>query len=69
MCAVHAACVAAPQQAMPGIDPALVAGRVLAGIRGNWSYILTHGERRDAVAARMQTILAAFDKTPASSEL
>ena len=60
---------AAPQQAMPGIDPALVAGRVLAGIKGNWPYILTHGERRDAVAARMQTILAAFDKTPASSEL
>lgn len=51
---------------MPGIDPARVAERVIAGIRGNWPIILTHGERRAAVAARMDAILAAFDETPAS---
>jgi NAD(P)-dependent dehydrogenase (short-subunit alcohol dehydrogenase family) len=51
---------------MPGIDPALVAERVIAGIRGNWPIILTHGERRGAVAARMEAILAAFDETPTS---
>lgn len=60
---------AAPQQAMPGIDPARVAARVVAGIKGNWPYILTHGERKGPVEARMQAILTAFGDTPPSSEL
>jgi hypothetical protein len=54
---------------MPGIDPARVAARVIAGIRGNWPYILTHGERKDVVADRMQAILEAFDETPHSTKL
>jgi NAD(P)-dependent dehydrogenase (short-subunit alcohol dehydrogenase family) len=60
---------AAPQPAMPGIDSARVAARVVAGIKGNWPYILTHGERKDMVADRMLAILNAFDETPHSTEL
>jgi NADP-dependent 3-hydroxy acid dehydrogenase YdfG len=60
---------AAPQLAMPGIDPVHVAARVVAGIRGNWPYILTHGERKGGVEARMQAILEAFDETPHSTKL
>jgi NAD(P)-dependent dehydrogenase (short-subunit alcohol dehydrogenase family) len=59
----------APPLAMPGIDPDRVAARVAAGIRGNWPYILTHGERKGAVEARMLAILDAFDATPPSTEL
>lgn len=59
---------AAPM-AMPGIRPDRVAQRVLEGIRRNWPYILTHGERKAAVASRMRAILDAFDATPVSSEL
>jgi len=39
-----------------------VAERVLAGIRSNDLYILTHPELRDVVAGRFDQILAAFDK-------
>jgi NADP-dependent 3-hydroxy acid dehydrogenase YdfG len=60
---------AAEQHAMPGIDPARVAARVVAGIKGNWPYILTHGERKEGVEARMLGILNAFDETPHSTEL
>jgi NADP-dependent 3-hydroxy acid dehydrogenase YdfG len=60
---------AALPQAMPGIDPARVAARVVAGIKGNWPYIVTHGERKDVVANRMQAIMNAFDETPHSTEL
>jgi NAD(P)-dependent dehydrogenase (short-subunit alcohol dehydrogenase family) len=45
-----------------GLDPAYVAERVLAGIRSNDLYILTHPELRDVVAGRFDQILAAFDK-------
>lgn len=58
-----------PRQAMPGIDPARVAARVVAGIKGNWPYILTHGERKAGPAARLEAILKAFDDTPPSSKL
>jgi NAD(P)-dependent dehydrogenase (short-subunit alcohol dehydrogenase family) len=59
----------APQRVMPGIDPARVGLRVVEGIKGNWLYILTHGERRAVVEARMQGILDAFDGTPISTAL
>ena len=42
--------------------PDYVAERVLAGIRSNDLYILTHPELRDVVAGRFDQILAAFDK-------
>jgi NAD(P)-dependent dehydrogenase (short-subunit alcohol dehydrogenase family) len=59
----------APQRVMPGIDPARVGLRVIEGIKNNWLYILTHGERRASVEARMQGILDAFDGTPVSTAL
>lgn len=59
----------ATQPAMAGIDSARVAARVIEGIKGNWPYILTHGERKGAVEARMRAILDAFDTTPISIEL
>ena len=45
-----------------GLDPVLVAHRVIAGIRSNDLYILTHPEVREVVAGRFDQILAAFDK-------
>lgn len=54
---------------MPGLDPAKAAAQVIAGIEGNWPYILTHGERRPGVADRMAAILATFDATPNSADL
>jgi NAD(P)-dependent dehydrogenase (short-subunit alcohol dehydrogenase family) len=44
-----------------GLDPGHVAERVLAGIRRNDLYILTHPEVRDVVAGRFDQILSAFD--------
>lgn len=58
----------AAAQAMPGIDPACVGLRVVEAIKGNWPYILTHGERKTSVEARFEAILAAFDSTPHSSQ-
>ena len=55
-----------PAGTMPGIDAAVVAERVIAGIRGDWPYILTHGDRRDAVEARAHALLGAFDLIPHS---
>src|SRR5258706_545111 len=49
------------ERPMPGIDAAKAAARVIAGIKGDWPYILTHGENRAPVAARTEVILAAFD--------
>lgn len=57
------------QQTMAGIDPGRVADRVIAGIKGNWPYIFTHGERRAVVETRMLAIIDAFDATPLSTEL
>lgn len=45
-----------------GIDPAFVADRVLAGIRNNELYVLTHPELRGVVADRFDQIMAAFDR-------
>ncbi len=63
----HAA--GAPDLIMPGIDPNRVGLRVVDAIKGNWPYILTHGERRAAAARRMQAVLDAFDATPNSALL
>lgn len=54
---------------MPGIAADKAAARVIAGIEGDWPYILTHGERRPEVEERMQAIFAAFDSTPHSADL
>jgi NAD(P)-dependent dehydrogenase (short-subunit alcohol dehydrogenase family) len=55
--------------AMPGLDPACVGLRVVEAIKGNWAYILTHGERKAAVEARLSAIISAFDATPHSAQL
>ena len=58
-----------PSQTMPGIEPARVAARVIEAIKGNWPYILTHGERQQAVGVRHSAIIDAFASTPHSNEL
>lgn len=58
-----------PSQTMPGIDPARVAARVIEAIKGNWAYILTHGERQQVVGVRHSAIIDAFDNTPHSTNL
>ena len=52
-----------------GLDPARVGARVVAGIKGNWPYILTHGEDRGPVEKRMNRLMAAFADTPPSADL
>ena len=47
-----------------GIDPSVVADRVLSAIRNDELYVFTHPERRPEVEARSAAILAAFDKAP-----
>ena len=44
-----------------GMDPKVVADRVLAAIRDDELYVFTHPEYRPAVEARFAGILAAFD--------
>jgi NAD(P)-dependent dehydrogenase (short-subunit alcohol dehydrogenase family) len=46
-----------------GLNPAFVARRVLAGVRENDLYIITHPELRSVFAGRFDRILAAFDKS------
>ena len=58
-----------PSQTMPGIDPARVAARVIEAIKGNWAYLLTHGERQQVVGVRHSAIIDAFDNTPHSTNL
>jgi NAD(P)-dependent dehydrogenase (short-subunit alcohol dehydrogenase family) len=48
-----------------GMDPAEVAGRVLAAVRNDDLYIFTHPETRAAVEERFRAILAAFDRAAA----
>jgi NAD(P)-dependent dehydrogenase (short-subunit alcohol dehydrogenase family) len=61
--AARAALVAEALKA--GMDPAVVAARVLAAIRDGDLYIFTHPEMRGPVEERFRRILAAFDKAPA----
>lgn len=49
-----------------GMDPAIVAGMVIAGIEGNKPYIFTHGEYADPVARRHERIQQALSETPVS---
>jgi NAD(P)-dependent dehydrogenase (short-subunit alcohol dehydrogenase family) len=45
-----------------GIEPDIVADRILAAVRDDELYVLTHPAYRAAVEARFDRILAAFDK-------
>jgi NAD(P)-dependent dehydrogenase (short-subunit alcohol dehydrogenase family) len=47
-----------------GIDPAIVGAMVVDAIRENRLHIVTHGDYRGHVAARMDRVLAAFDGVP-----
>ncbi len=47
-----------------GIDPATVGEQVVASIRANELYIITHGEHRPLVAERVDRLVAAFDAAP-----
>jgi hypothetical protein len=47
-----------------GIDPALAGDLVIEAIRGDWLHIVTHGEYRQFVAERAETVLTAFDRAP-----
>lgn len=50
--------------ATEGLDAALVGPMVVAGIRANRAHIVTHGDYRSHVAARMERVLSAFDDVP-----
>ena len=52
-----------------GMDPAMLAARVIEAIRDDELYIFTHPEMRAAVEARFQSILAAFDRAATSPAL
>jgi NAD(P)-dependent dehydrogenase (short-subunit alcohol dehydrogenase family) len=52
-----------------GMDPAMVAARVLEGIRDDELYIFTHPELKAAFAARFDAILAAVDHAAHSPAL
>jgi hypothetical protein len=50
-----------------GIDPSLVAARVVSAIRENEFYVFTHPGMRAAVEQRFSAILAAMDKVGTAS--
>ncbi len=52
-----------------GMDPNMLAARVLEGIRNDELYIFTHPELKAAVEARFNGILAAFDHAAESPAL
>ena len=52
-----------------GMDPRMLAARVLEGIRDDELYILTHPELKGAVKARFDAILEAFDRAAQSPAL
>jgi hypothetical protein len=49
-----------------GLDPSVVAERVLTAIREDQLYVFTHPEMRVAAEERFAAILAAMDKAAAS---
>lgn len=51
-----------------GMDPDLVGGLVVDGIRANRLHILTHGEYRSVVEARLARVVSAFDGVPSRNE-
>lgn len=52
-----------------GMDPTMLAARVLEAIRNDELYVFTHPELKPAVAARFDAILAAFDQAAKSPAL
>jgi short-subunit dehydrogenase len=52
-----------------GMDPKMLAARVLEGIRNDELYIFTHPEMKAAVEARFAGILEAFDRAAKSPAL
>jgi NAD(P)-dependent dehydrogenase (short-subunit alcohol dehydrogenase family) len=52
-----------------GMDPAMVAARVLEGIRDDELYIFTHPELKAAIEARFKAVLAACDRAARSPAL
>ena len=52
-----------------GMDPAILAQRVIEGIEDNELYIFTHPEMKGMIEARFKTILAAMDKAAKSPAL
>jgi NAD(P)-dependent dehydrogenase (short-subunit alcohol dehydrogenase family) len=61
---IHAVPVDSPATADRGINPAVVGSMVIEAIRDNRLYIVTHGEYREQVAARMDRVVGAFDGVP-----
>jgi NAD(P)-dependent dehydrogenase (short-subunit alcohol dehydrogenase family) len=60
---------APPSRVLSGIPAEVVGRRVVEAVKANELYIFTHPGSRDAVAARFQRILAAFDEAEASPAL
>jgi NAD(P)-dependent dehydrogenase (short-subunit alcohol dehydrogenase family) len=60
---------APPSPVLSGIDVEPVAARVVEAVKANELYVFTHPQFRDAVAARFERILAAFDTAAASPAL
>ena len=67
----------APIELPPGVEPPRIVGgsaiepegvaqRVVAAVKNNDLYIVTHPDTREAVEARFGAILAAYDKLEAS---
>src|SRR5262249_31986039 len=52
-----------------GMDPAMVAARVLEGIRDDELYIFTHPELKAAFEAQFNAVLTAYDRAPRSPAL
>jgi NAD(P)-dependent dehydrogenase (short-subunit alcohol dehydrogenase family) len=52
-----------------GMDPKMLAARVLEGIRDDELYIFTHPELKGAIQARFDAILEAFDRAASSPAL
>jgi NAD(P)-dependent dehydrogenase (short-subunit alcohol dehydrogenase family) len=52
-----------------GMDPRMLAERVLEGIRDDELYIFTHPELKGAIAARFDAVLEAFDRAAQSPAL
>jgi len=52
-----------------GMNPAMVAGRVVEAVEANELYIITHAEFRAQVEARFRAILAGFDAAAKSAAL
>jgi NAD(P)-dependent dehydrogenase (short-subunit alcohol dehydrogenase family) len=61
---IHAGPVDSPATTDGGIDPALVGTIVIEAIRENRLHIVTHGDYREQVVARMDRVVEAFDGVP-----